>query len=74
MDDNYALMDLTVYGRQGRGGLASRWPQAHHYSVCRRSARIENQYPMSMWPAGRPIAQWSRLAAGRFDDLGRAAE
>jgi hypothetical protein len=22
------------------------------------------------WPGGRPIAQWSRLEAGRFDDLG----
>jgi hypothetical protein len=21
------------------------------------------------WPGGRPIAQWSRLAAGRSDDL-----
>ena len=25
--------------------------------------------PISVWPGGRPIAQWPRLEAGRSDDL-----
>ena len=25
--------------------------------------------PVSVWPGGRPIAQWPRLEAGRCDDL-----
>ncbi len=25
--------------------------------------------PVSTWPAGRPLAQWPRLDAGRSDDL-----
>jgi predicted dithiol-disulfide oxidoreductase (DUF899 family) len=58
MDNSYGLMDLTVYGRQ------EAWEDSP-----------------AGWPAGgpgmrtngRPIAQWSRLAAGRSDDLGTAA-
>jgi predicted dithiol-disulfide oxidoreductase (DUF899 family) len=60
MDYSYALMDLTVYGRQELWeDSPPDWPQ--------------------QWPAdapkminGRPIAQWSRLEAGRSDDLGTA--
>ena len=56
MDYSYALMDLTVYGRQESWeDSPAGWPQrsrAHHRSD------------------GRPIAQWSRIAAGRSDDLG----
>jgi len=59
MDNSYALMDLTVYGRQ------ETWEDSP-----------------AGWPAGgagsrsngRPIAQWSRLAAGRSDDLGGAVK
>src|ERR1019366_377887 len=53
MDYSYALMDRTVYGRQ------ETWEDS----------------PLG-WPQqgdlrtnGRPIAQWSRLGAGRSDDL-----
>ena len=59
MDYSYALMDLTVYGRQETSeDSPTDWPQR--------------------WPAdssvtrteGRPTAQWSRLEAGRSDNLG----
>jgi predicted dithiol-disulfide oxidoreductase (DUF899 family) len=58
MDYSYALMDLTVYGRQepwedSPGG----WPQPWQDG------------PPRMRTNGRPIAQWSRLEAGRSDDL-----
>jgi predicted dithiol-disulfide oxidoreductase (DUF899 family) len=61
MDHSYPLMDFTVYGRQETWEDSPvGWPQP--------------------WPVdgsvhrsnGRPIAQWSRLAAGRSDDLGTA--
>jgi len=59
MDYSYALMDLTVYGRQepwedSPGG----WPQ--QWQVDGSNTRID----------GRPIAQWSRLKSGHSDDLG----
>jgi predicted dithiol-disulfide oxidoreductase (DUF899 family) len=56
MDNSYALMDLTAYGRQEYWEQSPPgWPQRWDYGV-----RID----------GRPIAQWPRLAAGRSDDLG----
>jgi predicted dithiol-disulfide oxidoreductase (DUF899 family) len=58
MDNNYALMDLTVYGRQEPWeDSPPGWPQ--EWVVDGRNTRID----------GRPIAQWSRLEAGRSDDL-----
>jgi predicted dithiol-disulfide oxidoreductase (DUF899 family) len=58
MGNSYALLDLTVYGRQERSeDSPAGWPQQpkgqHNY-------RID----------GRPIPQWSRLKAGHSDDLG----
>jgi predicted dithiol-disulfide oxidoreductase (DUF899 family) len=58
MGNNYALLDLTVYGRQeawedSPAGWQQRPGGQHNY-------RIE----------GRPIAQWSRVQAGYSDDLG----
>ena len=58
MDYSYALMDLTVYGRQetwedSPPGWPQPWPVDS--SVTRTN--------------GRPTAQWSRLEAGRSDDL-----
>jgi predicted dithiol-disulfide oxidoreductase (DUF899 family) len=55
MDNNYALLDLTVYGRQetwedSPGG----WPKGKFFT------RTD----------GRPTAQWPRLKAGYSDDLG----
>jgi predicted dithiol-disulfide oxidoreductase (DUF899 family) len=58
MDNNYRLMDLTVYGRKEEwedspGG----WPQP--FGLDRQIWRRN----------GRPTAQWSRLQAGRLDEL-----
>ena len=59
MDYSYALMDLTVYGRQEPWeDSPPGWPQA--WEVDGSNTRSN----------GRPIAQWSRVEAGRSDDLG----
>lgn len=56
MDNTYALLDLTVYGRQEAWESSPPgWPQ---------------QSGGYLRSDGRPIAQWPRLAAGRSDDLG----
>ena len=58
MDYSYALMDLTVYGRQEPWeDSPPGWPQ-----------QVDGYTRTN----GRPIAQWSRLEAGRSDDLGTA--
>lgn len=55
LDNLYALMDLTVYGRQERWeDSPAGWPRQETYNY-----RV----------AGRPIAQWSRIEAGRSDDM-----
>jgi predicted dithiol-disulfide oxidoreductase (DUF899 family) len=67
MDFSYALMDLTVYGRQESWeDSPSAWPQGCTYT--RTSSGSPTWQPA--WPGGRPIAQWSRLEAGYSDDLG----
>jgi predicted dithiol-disulfide oxidoreductase (DUF899 family) len=59
MDYNYALMDLTVYGRQESWeDSPPGWPQPWR-SDGADATRIN----------GRPIAQWPRLEIGRSDDL-----
>jgi predicted dithiol-disulfide oxidoreductase (DUF899 family) len=71
MDYSYALMDLTVYGRQEPWeDSPDGWPQQRTSS--RTEAGAPGWPPVSAWPGGRPIAQWSRLAAGRSGDLGPA--
>jgi predicted dithiol-disulfide oxidoreductase (DUF899 family) len=58
VDYSYALMDRTVYGRQEPWeDSPPGWPQG--WTVDGSNTRIN----------GRPIAQWSRLEAGRSDDL-----
>jgi len=58
MDNNYALMDLTVYGRQEPWeDSPPGWPQG-----CSDYTRVK----------GRPIAQWPRIEAGRSDGLTRS--
>ena len=55
LDYSFALMDLTVYGRQEPWEESPPgWPQ--EWEDFTRSN-------------GRPIAQWSRIEAGRSDDL-----
>lgn len=68
MDHGYALMDLTVYGRQETWeDSPAGWPQG-------LGVRTIDGAPD--WPSasesspGRPISQWPRLDAGRSDDLG----
>ena len=68
MDYSYALMDLTVYGRQEPWeDSPPGWPQQCSYT--RTNGGSPAWPPVSAWPEGRPIAQWSRLEAGRSDDL-----
>jgi predicted dithiol-disulfide oxidoreductase (DUF899 family) len=58
MDSSYSLWDLTVFGRQEPWEHSpTGWPQP--WLVDGSNTRLD----------GRPIAQWSRLAAGRSDDL-----
>ena len=66
VDYSYALMDLTVYGRQEPWeDSPPGWPQQCTYT--RTSSGSPAWQPV--WPGGRPIAQWPRLEAGRSDDL-----
>jgi predicted dithiol-disulfide oxidoreductase (DUF899 family) len=59
MAPSYGLLDRTVYGRQETWeDSPAGWPQ--------RWGSKGGQFCMD----GRPTAQWSRLAAGRSDDLG----
>jgi predicted dithiol-disulfide oxidoreductase (DUF899 family) len=59
MAPSYGLLDLTVYGRQEVWeDSPPGWPQPFTTS----GAQFRSN--------GRPTAQWSRLAAGRSDDLG----
>ena len=66
LDYSYALMDLTVYGRQEPWeDSPPAWPQQCTYT--RTSSGSPTWQPV--WPGGRPIAQWPRLQAGRSDNL-----
>jgi predicted dithiol-disulfide oxidoreductase (DUF899 family) len=69
MDNSYRLLDLTVYGRQEKWeDSPNGWPQ--RCSITRSSDGSPTWTPAAVWPGGRPIAQWSRLRAGRSDNLG----
>jgi predicted dithiol-disulfide oxidoreductase (DUF899 family) len=68
VDYSYTLMDLTVYGRQEPWeDSPPGWPQQRSYT--RTDSGPPAWPPVAAWPGGRPIAQWSRLEAGRSDDL-----
>jgi predicted dithiol-disulfide oxidoreductase (DUF899 family) len=57
MGNSYALLDMTVYGRQETWeDSPTGWP------------RWKGEHPYRT--DGRPIVQWSRLKAERSDDLG----
>ncbi len=59
MDYDYALIDLTVYGRQELWeDSPSGWPQ---------TMDAPPAHPMRT--NGRPIPQWSRIEEGRSDAL-----
>ena len=62
MAPSYGLLDMTVYGRQETWeDSPDGWPRPRGTT----GAQFRQD--------GRPIAQWSRLAAGRSDDLGSTA-
>jgi predicted dithiol-disulfide oxidoreductase (DUF899 family) len=64
IDNSYSLLDLTVYGRQELWeDSPAGWP---------KQTEITGE-PHSFRRNGRPIFQWSRLEAGRSDDLGNGA-
>src|ERR1017187_4787197 len=65
MGNSYGMLDMTVYGRQEPWEDSPEgWPQPFG------SGRpMSQQFRLD----GRPISQWSRLAAGRSDDLGSTA-
>jgi predicted dithiol-disulfide oxidoreductase (DUF899 family) len=61
MGNSYALLDLTVYGRQERWEDSPQgWPR-----------RPEGEHYYRMGP--RPIVQWPRVEAGKSDDLATGA-
>jgi predicted dithiol-disulfide oxidoreductase (DUF899 family) len=73
LDYNYALMDLTVFGRQepwedSPAGWPQPWQQDGAGAIRTNGVRSTVPAPRSS-PGSRPIAQWSRLEAGRSDDL-----
>jgi hypothetical protein len=74
MDNNYALMDLTVYGRREPGeDSPARWPpppwRLDEGGAIRTYGDRGNGPAPRPSPGSRPTARWSRLEAGRSDDL-----
>ncbi len=62
LGNSYGMLDMTVYGRQEPWEDSPEgWPQPF-------GGRDGHAFRLD----GRPISQWSRLAAGRSDDLGAA--
>jgi len=64
MGNSYRMLDMTVYGRQ------EPWELSRGLAAAVRNGQLMSQ---QFRLDGRPISQWSRLAAGRFDDLGSTA-
>lgn len=63
MEPSYGLLDRTVYGRQETWeDSPAGWPQ--------RWGKLGGQFRLD----GRPASQWSRIGAGRDDDLGPLAD
>ena len=65
MAPSYGLLDRTVYGRQETWeDSPAGWPQRWDITAEPSGGQLRTN--------GRPTAQWSRLQAGRSDDLGTA--
>ena len=61
MGNSYQMLDMTVFGRQESWEDSPEgWPRRFDTSRGGNAFRLD----------GRPISQWSRIAAGRSDDLG----
>ncbi len=66
LGNSYGMLDMTVYGRQEAWeDSPAGWPRRFGRVI---DGEMTNQFRL----AGRPISQWSRIAAGRSDDLGTA--
>jgi hypothetical protein len=69
VDYSYALMDLTVFGRQEAWEESpAGWPRLGH--ATRTLGGAPDWTPLLEWPGGRPTSQWPRVDAGYSDDLG----
>jgi predicted dithiol-disulfide oxidoreductase (DUF899 family) len=71
MSGSYGMLDMTVYGRQEAWENSPEgWPQ--RYGRKSNPYRSEEGQTSNMRSgiSGRPASQWSRLVAGRHDDLG----
>jgi predicted dithiol-disulfide oxidoreductase (DUF899 family) len=73
MGNSYGMLDMTVYGRQEQWEDSPEgWPQP--YGGNGHQFRLgEGGLVVDGGKDGRPMPQWSRLAAGRSDDLGSTA-
>jgi predicted dithiol-disulfide oxidoreductase (DUF899 family) len=69
LGSSYGVLDTTVYGRQEVWEDSPEgWPQKFFNTTSAQMRVDENCHAVNR-PDGRPISQWSRLAAGRPDDL-----
>ena len=70
LGSSYLLLDTTVHGRQEAWEDSPEgWPQPFFNTTSAQMRTDADGHPVTR-PDGRPILQWSRLAAGRADDLG----
>jgi predicted dithiol-disulfide oxidoreductase (DUF899 family) len=73
LDNSYRMMDLTPYGRRETWEDSPQgWPQ--DASTFRSRSGPPEWAPIASGSIGRPISQWSRIAAGHSDDLGAAEQ
>jgi predicted dithiol-disulfide oxidoreductase (DUF899 family) len=69
MSGSYGMLDMTVYGRQEQWEDSPEgWPQPFATDGA-QFREVRDEARQGRLP-GRPTPQWSRLAAGRSDDLG----
>jgi predicted dithiol-disulfide oxidoreductase (DUF899 family) len=69
LGSSYGVLDTTVYGRQEVWEDSPEgWPQKF-FNTTSAQMRVDEDGHAVNRPDGRPISQWSRLAAGRPDDL-----
>lgn len=74
MGSSYLMLDATVYGRQEAWEDSPEgWPQPF-FNTTSAQMRTDRDGHAVNRPEGRPISQWSRIAAGRSDDLGTSGD
>ncbi len=73
MSGSYGMLDMTVYGRQEWWEDSPEgWPRRFGPNGAAYRLMADGSPPPS-GRDGRPTSQWSRIAAGRNDDLGSTA-